>query len=491
MTNPKYTEWTQKPGSLIGHTSLVDIRLTPTLDDYKAYPLLKKATPIQYVINEGEALVIPAGWWHSVLSHSDTYFCNFWSQKILGNHPKVIKHNVEFNQSFIDDNTSVTIWNSSERESTYSVKTFSKFLTDKNKNEYFWTISDDENTRTIKSHLVSKIKKPDLFNDIVTECNFGVCSKYHCTKLHFDDEDGLLCVTKGKKVITLFSPEDTQFLYPEIKEKHTWKNSKNIWCIYDSWEFGNKEEILKGKNSGSLLYETCKDNELVLAAISKTVNDCHPTNSENQMVYSVTNDNGKYYWELYNPGALIGGKNPMHLFPGKENKIIESIEIYSERNLDGHNFSNFIDEYYYDTTFEKISEEAKAYSAIRTTHTGSTLIGNLVYDDFTTYQINFDKYWKHLRFDDKHYENCKKYSKKYTCSKIGLHNYKGKNSNEIYIIFANIPNKEFLSFLKEFNYHQGLIDLYENNTYNICNDIGVKWCLETKKITKTKFLGLI
>ena len=34
------------------------------------------------------------------------------------------------------------------------------------------------------------------------------------TGLHYDDDDGLLCVVKGRKVVTLYPPSDSAFLYP-------------------------------------------------------------------------------------------------------------------------------------------------------------------------------------------------------------------------------------------------------------------------------------
>lgn len=36
--------------------------------DFEKYPLAKSITPVECILNAGEALFIPIGWWHSVES---------------------------------------------------------------------------------------------------------------------------------------------------------------------------------------------------------------------------------------------------------------------------------------------------------------------------------------------------------------------------------------------------------------------------------------
>jgi hypothetical protein len=102
-------------------------------------------------------------------------------------------------------------------------------------------------------------------------------------------------------------PSGYKYPYPIEWENHEWKNSNNIKCTYNYYR---KENILlNGKNSGSLLYETCKENDPILYSISRILHDWHGKNNQNKTVYGVKNCNGKYTWELYNPHPLDRGIN--------------------------------------------------------------------------------------------------------------------------------------------------------------------------------------
>jgi hypothetical protein len=43
-------------------------------------------------VNEGEALILPAGWWHWVVSVPDTLSINIWNIPFKNKVPQVIKH---------------------------------------------------------------------------------------------------------------------------------------------------------------------------------------------------------------------------------------------------------------------------------------------------------------------------------------------------------------------------------------------------------------
>ena len=185
-------------------------------------------------------------------------------------------------------------------------------------------------------------------------------------------------------------------------------------------------------------------------------------------------------------------------FQDYDGYLDDQYQLQDQEEREQHEADHAVDEYFlnkdvFTSENTAINHGFRSYDVYRTSHQGSFHAGKLVFDEKPSFDKNFDKYWKYLNFGDEHYEDCKKYVQKYNCSDYGVHNYihREKDKAELYVLFANISNEDFLSFLKEFNYHQGLIDLYENNTYNICNDVGIKWCLKTKKVTKTKFLGMI
>lgn len=47
------------------------------------------------------------------------------------------------------------------------------------------------------------------FNYWLNNCNID-------TGLHVDDKHGYLCVYKGYKIVTLYPPSDTKYLYPHL-----------------------------------------------------------------------------------------------------------------------------------------------------------------------------------------------------------------------------------------------------------------------------------
>lgn len=52
--------------------------LSETFLDLKTYPLVKNTTPIEFTLNPGEALYIPAGWWHELSYLEESISTNYW-----------------------------------------------------------------------------------------------------------------------------------------------------------------------------------------------------------------------------------------------------------------------------------------------------------------------------------------------------------------------------------------------------------------------------
>ena len=59
-------------------------------------------------------------------------------------------------------------------------------------------------SETGNGHSAGKLQSP----------NFWLNNGNIDTGLHYDDNHGLLCLFSGKKVVTLFPPSDTKYLYP-------------------------------------------------------------------------------------------------------------------------------------------------------------------------------------------------------------------------------------------------------------------------------------
>ena len=474
-----------KDESLYGHFSKIDCKKNPNLNDYVNYPNLKKTHPQHFEIKEGEALLIPKKWWHYVRTYDSCYFANFWTHVDIGEKPKIIKHNIKFDEYSIEPEAKISVWAYNEKNSGMIEKTFQQFIEDDKEEEYLWTLKNYKGlnrNEELKENLIKKIKVPEtiLKTNENFEYNFGVCPKYHQTPLHYDEEWGLLCVTKGSKKAILFPPSDYKYLYPIEWERHKWKNSKNIKCIYNYYR--KEDVILSGKNSGSLLYKTCEKNNLILYSISKIISDWHGSDYENKTIYGVKNINGKYSWELYNYTPKDKNIN---------NKIIDSVEILPIRQKNGSNIESITDSYYWD----KVQDE-NVYGTVKRSNSiyteKSTQLqerGYFIIDTFNNFIADFDKYYEHLKYSKEiydwvRYELINKYKADYLCIFQ-------KNNNEFYFMFIGISREDFLKFLKEYKYDEDLIREYENNEYNISNEISIIFCKKTLKVLRTAFYGII
>lgn len=474
-----------KDESLYGHLSKIDCKKDSNLNDYVSYPDLKNTHPQHFEIKEGEALLIPKKWWHYVRSYDGCYFANFWTHINIGEEPKIIKHGIKFDQQSIEPERKISVWVYNKKKSRMVEKTFSQFIEDNKQEEYLWTLKNYKElnqNKELKENLIKKITVPEtiLKTNENFEYNFGVCPKYHQTDLHYDEEWGFLCVTKGYKKAILFPPSDYEYLYPIKWQKHKWKESKNIKCNYNYYRKENV--LLSGKNSGSLLYKTCKKNNLILYSISKIIFDWHGSDSENKTIYGVKNINGKYSWELYNYEAKDKNIN---------NKILDSVEILPKRQKNGSNIESITDSYYWD----KVEGDA-IYGTLKKSNTIYTdkptqlqERGYWIIDTYNNFATNFDKNYKHLKYSEEicdwvKNELMRKYKTDYFC----IHQ---KNNDEFYCQFIGISKEDFLKFLKEYKYDEELIDQYENNEYNISNEVTIVFCEKTLKVLRTAFYGII
>ncbi len=76
-----YPRGSEEGGVDMGNTSRVDIRAIENGEDnetQKNYPLFDKAKFVEGILNEGECLYIPVGWWHYVRSLTVSFSVSFW-----------------------------------------------------------------------------------------------------------------------------------------------------------------------------------------------------------------------------------------------------------------------------------------------------------------------------------------------------------------------------------------------------------------------------
>lgn len=455
--------------SLYGHIS--EVR---DITDYANFPNLKNTHPEAFILKEGDALIIPKKWWHHVESYNDMYGCNFWTSCKLGDRPLILKHDIEFNYDDLKDED-IFVWESST-DSSDCVK-FSEYIKRKKDNEYLWTLKDYD-LLSKNNHLANKIRKKIKIPQIIAdtnknfEFNIMVCSKSHSTRLHYDDEDGLLCVTKGVKKVIMFPPEDTENLYPVKFERYEWRKSPAIDCCYNKYKKG---EVISGASSASLLFQTCKNKPGILSSISKIIKHFHREDATNKTVWGYKKNNDNYSWELYNYENKVHNSNAT-------DGVIRSYEIFNDRDTNGRYISNFYDDYF----VTKANDNSYEGNIYRVCDGKSSKRGDWVFDTQENFFNNFPGYIKQLHYPENTFESniINKYKSKYIC----IHQ---KYNSEFYIQYICIGKKEFLDFLKEHNYDLDLINHYENEEYLISNEITIVYDLESKKIVRTAFYGIV
>ena len=72
-----YPKGTEKGGVDMSNTSEVDVEAEEGVLD-ETFPLFRRAVYLETILNEGECLYIPVGWWHYVRSLTVSFSVSFW-----------------------------------------------------------------------------------------------------------------------------------------------------------------------------------------------------------------------------------------------------------------------------------------------------------------------------------------------------------------------------------------------------------------------------
>ena len=190
------------------------------------YPLYYKAHKSEYVINPGEMIFIPAGWFHLVYSEGEglNFAMNFNLKDVYkliegqsGPYtPRVEKCTIEPHKNiskYFKSETKLRVLNDSSGaipsdillyrypQTEFNVKTISEFLRDELPHDYLMqNISD------------FPLPVPSV---ITTDYSAAVWANF-CdvrTYIHYDLQNNWLCQLSGKKRIIIFPPEDRHLLY--------------------------------------------------------------------------------------------------------------------------------------------------------------------------------------------------------------------------------------------------------------------------------------
>lgn len=190
------------------------------------YPLYYKAHKREYIINPGEMIFIPAGWFHLVYSEGtglnfainynlkDGY--NFTEGENGLYTPHVEKCDIQPHKNilkYFKPETKLRVLNDSSGaipsdillhrypQTNFSLKTVSEFLRDEKQNEYLM-----QNVADFPLPVPSVVTTG---YSAALWANFGGVRTY----IHYDLQNNWLCQLSGRKRILIFPPEDREYLY--------------------------------------------------------------------------------------------------------------------------------------------------------------------------------------------------------------------------------------------------------------------------------------
>lgn len=441
---------------------------------YFVYPRLLLTHPTYITLNENEGLFIPKRWWHWVSTNEPTAAINFWyiNDDDSGSFYK-IKYEQVIDWDTVDAEK-VSVWKSDGSDTTRT-SSMGEFRKSTGIAEYTITLDNfgiGANNKSIKNILKSYVKPPcemGVREPNAYDFNLWVSNGTHDTGLHYDDEDGFLCVLYGKKNIILYPPEDSRYLYPYPVTPFKWLTNPTLNFRYNSNQnFGS----VKGPPSTHLLYETCKKYPRVLSEVSKF----HETFKANNLVWGfkkTSGADGVYRWELYH--YTLDQQPSITSWDLTNSTPVKGDAVHFYYNHDKDNTVK-LPFWGYGTEYknERITPEANMF----------------VVDCYEGFVANYDNHMKKLGFD--HIKNTFKelICNKYSTYEISVHN---KKENQIFVQYLGIQTSEFLSFLIENNYPTSLVNYVRQhiNKLKINHEITIVYDTTTREPIRSGFYGLL
>tara|TARA_R110001632_G_scaffold90880_1_gene195017 strand:+ start:3851 stop:5476 length:1626 start_codon:yes stop_codon:yes gene_type:complete len=323
------------------------------------FPSYQNAKSITYRLEKGDALSIPAGWWHWVKSYGKRCLSvNFWFDDDLDQGPIVYedlvadwdalkKWNNEYLIEVVDQNLSDGIWlwvDQFAKSRKISMKEFIEKYSDSKEFAYLLTTADydpygDEGNAQITKLLNNDFTIPFPERMKNHGANFWMNFGGIDTGLHFDDKSGLLCVVEGIKEVTLFNPNQTKYLHPYPLEQIVVEGFRQKFH-YNLFQCEPQQILETSLTSADLLNLSLLKSPNV-SMIAKKFQDRFGIGN---IVYSVKNQNGISKWEFYFYGLNreFGSiTESSTLFKNKGNVELDDYESFHKEIFpnDNYNFS--------------------------------------------------------------------------------------------------------------------------------------------------------
>jgi len=378
----------------------------------------------------------------------------------------------------------IDIWSSNYNNETTILENGEDFLTASRNNEYLITLnaySDKKGgalNHNIKELCNDIIKIPAyLQNNRNVDYNLWISSNYHDTGLHFDDNDGLLFVAKGKKDIILYPPNDIEYLAP-FDLTPNYALQRPVFMKYNANVL--VKDYVAGFSAEMLLYKTLQyfaSSNRINQAIQNIYNKKMP---DSKLIYGFKKENDTYRWEIYyyhyhyknkrkidhmNSNSIYVNTDILHTSPISElqnnNKIIiNSVDILNHNNRIYNNIVHTyeakektngdvqsIDELpFYGLGFDITVQNAKHGHLDMGGLGKKEKVGEFIYSSKEDIMNNVNKYFDELNLP--YNDNVHKILLKYDCEDMCIWNKKGT----LFIQWLVISIDDFIHFLQEFQY---------------------------------------
>jgi len=199
-------------------------RITNETPDKDDFPLYYEAKRQEFIINEGEMLYIPAGWWYFLFSEEFNFSILFlyeetkqstWKEgQVYGEDvPKVKSHRIpKIEPRKVFEDYELMIHKSEDKcfvpnilNGDVEYMSFDEFYTTQNK-KYALLEARCSKLKEYAPKFITPV------TDSLVSVNFGNVNSIP----HYQLKDGLLCQFNGKQRILVFPPEERYNLYPVI-----------------------------------------------------------------------------------------------------------------------------------------------------------------------------------------------------------------------------------------------------------------------------------
>jgi len=472
--------------------------------------------PQKYILNEGDALIIPKKWWHWVFSYNNTLAINYWndSESELFNNPKIINKFIDLLDLKKNERINKYLFNFNVLNGDTDIlsnKNIKSLLNSKNNNEYLLTLDAFTYNREIKSFLAELIKHPKLIkdHDLDKNYNFWYSPNIMDTGLHYDDENGILCVLSGKKTVYLYPPSDSKYLYPyNIKPKWFYNNFEDIQ--YNIYNLNNNDALTDKIPSNRILYSSFSNKKKHMCRI---VDEIYNYYNNKTIIWGIKNDKKNIWYEYY--FYNIDKYRKTNLYHENFN-IIQFIKYFRNKKfmlelmdinlyilsefIKNKNVSIFSFEVHDNGLLDELDLYINNNDTIELPFYGTTY--NIKKDIITKKNIfivnEFDHFIKNIDYYCKYFDLIKikdeiiKELNKYNYVKI-MSFYK-KSDISIAIQWFGITYEDMIDFLKKYNWEINVLNFYKlNDTNHLNNEITINYIITDNKleISRTSIYGSI